>query len=111
MTPKEFQKYLTRDGHCLHCGGDGDDLIPQHRLNRGAGGKNAKAARPSNIITFCSFANQLAESDSEFARRCRDYGWKLHSWQDPSESPVYDLAAGVWYQLDDKFRRSIHPGS
>lgn len=107
MTPKQFAKFLTRDAHCLHCGADGDELIPQHRLNRGHGGKNAKADRPSNIIVFCSFANGLAESNAQFARVCRDNGWKLHSWEDPADRPVFDLVAGVWYRLDDKFGRTI----
>lgn len=107
MTPKQFARYVARDGHCLHCGHDGDELVPQHRLNRGQGGKNAKADRTSNIITFCSYANQLAESNSEFARMCRDYGWKLQSWQNPSESPVYDKTAGVWYLLDDQYHRAV----
>ena len=109
MTPKQFAKFLTRDAHCLHCGADGDDLVPQHRMNRGSGGKNSKANQPSNIIVFCSYANQLAEQNSEFARRCRDNGWKLHSWQDPAATPVFDTVAGVWFALDNKFGRVTLP--
>jgi len=105
MTPKEFKKYLLRDLSCLHCGADGDDLVPQHRLNRGSGGKNSKANRPSNVIVFCSYANGLAESDAHFADVCRLNGWKLRSWQEPSESPVLDAPSGVWWLLDDSFKR------
>jgi hypothetical protein len=106
---KEFMKYLQRDQRCYHCGSDGDDLVPQHRLNRGSGGKNAKAAQPSNIIVLCSFANGLAESDAGFARICRDRGWKLHSWQNPATTPVFDVLDGVWYALDNKFGRIVLP--
>lgn len=105
MTPKEFKKFLARDLHCLHCGADGDDLVPQHRLNRGAGGKNSKADRSSNIIVFCSYANGLAESNAQFADVCRLNGWKLRSWQNPSDTPVLDAVSGLWWRLDDKFGR------
>lgn len=109
MTYKEFLKYLKRDQWCYHCGSDGEDLVPQHRLNRGAGGKNAKAAQPSNIIVLCSFANGLAESDAGFARICQDRGWKLHSWQNPETTPVFDVIDDVWYALDNKFGRIVLP--
>lgn len=106
MTPKEFKRYLTRDLHCLHCGADGDELVPQHRMNRGAGGKHGKAAMPSNIIVFCSYANSLAESNAQFADQCRLYGWKLRSWQDPLAEAVYDSVRGEWFMLDDKYQRA-----
>lgn len=109
MIYKEFLKYLQRDQRCYHCGSDGDDLVPQHRLNRGAGGKNAKAAQPSNIIVLCAFANGLAESDAGFARICRDRGWKLHSWQNPATTPVFDVLDDAWYALDNKFGRILLP--
>ena len=109
MTHKEFLKFLTRDQHCYHCGSDGDDLVPQHRLNRGAGGKNAKAAQPSNIIVLCALANGLAESDAGFAKVCRDRGWKLQSWQNPSATPVFDTVSGLWFALDNNFGRTVLP--
>ena len=105
MTPKEFARYFARDKHCLHCGADGDDLIPQHRANRGSGGSKKRDV-PSNIIVFCSQANSMAESNAEFARLCRLRGWKLSSWQEPSAKPVFDAVAGVWWLLDDTFGRA-----
>ena len=107
MTPKEFKKFLARDLHCLHCGADGDDLVPQHRLGRGMGSKNSKAEQVANVIVLCSFANGLMESNAEFARRCRAYGWKLRSFQDPLETPVYDVISGLWWRLDNKFGRTL----
>lgn len=104
MTPKEFRKYLVRDKHCLHCGADGDELIPQHRANKGSGGSKLRDV-PSNIIVFCSEANFMAEANAEFARLCRARGWKLSSWHEPSAEPVFDAVAGVWWLLDDKFGR------
>lgn len=104
MTPKEFKKYLLRDSHCLHCGADGDDLIPQHRANKGSGGSKKRDV-PSNIIVFCSQANSLAESDAVFARSARRFGWKLSSWQEPLAEPVFDAVSGLWWLLDDTYGR------
>lgn len=106
MTPKQFEKYLARDSYCLHCGADDDTLIPQHRANRGNGGSKLRDVT-ANIIVFCSFANGLAESDSQFAIKCRERGWKLHSWQDPAETPVYDTLTGLWWRLDNNYGRTV----
>jgi len=55
VTEKEFRKYLARDNHCLHCGLQDETLVPQHRVNRGAGGSKAKRlSNASNIITLCA---------------------------------------------------------
>lgn len=106
MTPKEFKKYLQRDLHCLHCGATGDDLVPQHRLNRGFGGKNSKASSSANIIVFCSYANGLMESNATFADVCRVNGWKLRSWENPSETPVFDYVLQQWFLLNDRFGKT-----
>lgn len=106
MTSKEFAKFLARDLHCLHCGRSGDDLVPQHRIGRGQGGKNSKAARPSNIIVLCSLANGLLESDARFAREGRQMGWKLLTWQEPEAEAVFNAWTGQWWLLDDGYGRS-----
>jgi hypothetical protein len=100
MTKKEFQKYLDRDRACPHCGTNGPELIPQHRLNRGMGGSKERH-RPSNIIAFCSIGNGLMESSAGFAAMARVMGWKLYAHQDPETSPVR-LFDG-WHLLDDNF--------
>jgi hypothetical protein len=105
MTPKEFAKYLLRDGHCLHCG-ETEAVSPQHRINRGMGGKNAKADKPSNIIVLCSVFNGQIESDASLATYAADMGWKLFSWQDPAAIPVYDMASGIWWIMGNDYRRS-----
>jgi hypothetical protein len=103
MNKKEFQKYRDRDKSCPHCGTTGDELVPQHRLNRGMGGSKERN-RPSNIIAFCSLGNGLMESSSGFASLARSYGWKLYAHQDPSKTPV-KLTDG-WYLLDDNFGKA-----
>jgi hypothetical protein len=107
MNRREFEQFLARDKHCLHCGSTGDDLVPQHRANRGFGGasKGSKLNRPSNLIVFCAEANQLIESDAEWAARARLFGWKLSRWDDPSTRPVYDLPNAIYCILGDDFSR------
>lgn len=105
MTPKEFDKYLRRDKHCWHCGRFWD-LIPHHRANRGAGGKNAKAGQVSNIIAMCAEINGLMESDAEWAATARRYGWKISSFNDPSFQPIYNAYSGDWWILENDFTKT-----
>jgi hypothetical protein len=102
MTPKEFRNYLERDQHCWHCGVE-EDLIPHHRLNRGAGGKNSKANQSSNIIAMCSKINGLMESDARWANKARDCGWKISSYQNPDEIPIFDNTLGKWFIINNLF--------
>lgn len=106
MNRKQFQKFLNRDKHCYHCGSSGDDLVPQHRANRGMGGSKLRE-RPSNVVAFCSLTNGLIESDAQMAQDARWFGWKLETWEDPLETPIYDRSTGHWYLLDDSYGRKI----
>ena len=104
MTPKQFQKYLDRDGgYCLHCGNT-RTLVPNHRINRGMGGSKKRDV-PSNIIVICAELNGLIESVHYFAEQAHSFGWKLSSWENPLEVPVWDSMTGLWYRLDDSFNR------
>jgi hypothetical protein len=105
MTKKEFDKYLQRDLGCWHCGSQGDDLIPHHRLNRGMGSKNSKAEQPSNIIVLCAEANGLLESDADFAERGRKLGWKLRRYEDPSQVPVF--GGSGWWLLGNDYTKHL----
>jgi len=108
VTEKEFRKYLARDSHCLHCGLQDETLVPQHRVNRGAGGSKAKRlSNASNIITLCAYFNYLIEASSEAAVTAQAYGWKLKTWQNPLEVTVYDYVSGNWYLLLNDFTRTI----
>lgn len=103
MTPKQFQKYLDRDRHCLHCGAT-EALAPNHRANRGHGGsKSAEVA--SNVVILCSLFNGLIESDAKAAGMAKRFGWKISRYDNPKEMPVYDVVVGEWFFLNDDFTR------
>lgn len=105
MTPKEFRKYLERDFYrCVHCGLQDDTLIPQHRSNRGMGSVKSRN-RPSNVVVLCSAYNSIIESDSQEARRARENGWKLSSYQDSLFEPLWDAVDRSWWLLDDDYGR------
>ena len=105
MTKKQFQKYLDRDGGCVHCG-DTQTAVPNHRANRGMGGSKERDV-PSNVVVLCSAMNGLIESDSSFAEVARDNGWKLSTGQDPETSPFFDFVAGRWFLADNFYNRVI----
>jgi hypothetical protein len=105
MTKKQFEKYLARDRGCWHCGTEGDDLIPHHRLNRGMGSKNHLANQPSNIIALCANANFLLEADPAFAELGRKLGWKLRNHETPTEVPIF--GHGGWWLLNDDFTKDL----
>lgn len=105
MTPKEFQDYLIRDRQrCVHCGLMDSTLVPQHRKNRGMGGSKKRHV-PSNIVVMCSKFNWLIEADANWAIIAKQRGWKLESWQDPLDTPVYYAHYGKYYLLDNEFHR------
>jgi len=103
MKSKEFQKYLKRDGYCLHCGAT-EALSPNHRAGRGMGGSKV-LDRPANVVILCSAMNLLIESEASVAKLALSRGWKLYRWQSPEEQPVYDAVQGVWFYLDNDFNR------
>ena len=62
---------------------------------------------PSNIVVLCSLYNGLIESQVESAKQAKSYGWKLETWQEPKNEPVYDTLKGEWFLLDDNFGRKV----
>lgn len=106
MNGRKFALYLARDLHCVcGCVGREDTLVPQHRINRGMGGSK-ELDRPANVIVMCSSVNGLIESNATWAKRSRDYGWKLQRWQSPEDVPFYDLATRTWHLIDNDFNRT-----
>ena len=101
MNAKQFQRYLVRDGGCVHCG-ELDAIAPHHRRNRGIGGSK-KLDIPSNIIVMCSLVNFLMESDPKWAQQAREKGWKLRHGETPNESALWHFTRG-WILLDDEFK-------
>ena len=105
MTPREFQKYLDRDGYaCWHCGTT-ETLVPQHRAGRGMGGSKKQTA--ANIIVLCSLFNGLIESDAKAAGMALRYGWKISRYEKPIDKPVYNIVENKWYFLTDNFSRQV----
>jgi hypothetical protein len=108
MTKAERDKVLRRDfGTCYHCGQSDDRVSVHHRINRGAGGKNAKADSLSNLMAMCSEFNGLMESDSASATRARAMGWKLSQYQAPDFEPVYDMSSDSWFILENDGTRHL----
>lgn len=107
MDAKRFRRYLNRDSGCIHCG-ETEAVAPHHRRNRGMGGSKVRDV-PSNIVVLCSVLNGLLESDPFWARKARDWGWKLGPGDDPREVPVWVDVEGVWVWLDDKYGRELVP--
>lgn len=105
MNAKQFQRYLVRDQGCVHCG-ETESVAPHHRANRGMGGSKARDV-PSNVIVMCSMMNTAMESNAKTAEMARDYGWKLRSFEDPAEVPVFYQTLGVWVLLDDQYNLNL----
>jgi hypothetical protein len=101
VNAKQFQRYLVRDGGCVHCG-ELDAVSPHHRLNRGMGGSKTRDV-PSNLIVICSSLNFLMEANSYWAETARQKGWKLRNGENPLDVPVWHYTRG-WVMLDDEFK-------
>lgn len=107
MNGRQFALYLARDLHCVcGCVGREDTFVPQHRINRGMGGSKV-LDRPANVIVMCSSANGLIESNAMWAKRARDYGWKLSRWDSPETTPFWDIATGTWNLINNIYGRTI----
>lgn len=105
MKPKDFARLMARDGGCLHCGLT-EAVSPNHRANRGMGGSKVRDV-PSNLVVLCSWLNGVIESDAQWAAVARSYGWKLNTWQNPLEVPVYDARNREWLLLDDHYGAKV----
>ncbi len=101
---KVMKQLRERDKHCAHCGTT-ETLVPHHRRNRQMGGSKL-LDRLDNLMLICASWNGLIESDAASANQAREYGHKLSSWDDFS-NPVFDIADGLWYKLDDKGGKGV----
>lgn len=103
MNSKQFQRFLDRDKGCYHCG-ETVAVAPNHRANRGMGGSKERDT-PSNIVVLCSWLNGEIESSATMFHLAKHYGWKVSTWETPSDKPVFDFQTGLWYVLDDDYNR------
>lgn len=71
------------------------------------GSSAAHVHAPSNLVVLCSRLNGEIEASVEAIQLARKYGWKLDSWDNPEEVPVFDRMSGVWYLLDNEFGRIV----
>ena len=103
-TPKALLKALdARDGrvcawHGVSCGVD--TLVPQHRANRGHGGRKS-LHRLSNLVWICSALNSEIESDAVTAVLARRTGIKISSHAEPSAEPIDHAVHGRVFLSDD----------
>ncbi len=103
-TPKALLKALDlRDGrvcawHGVACGVD--TLSPQHRANRGAGGRKS-LHRLSNLVWLCSRLNSEIESDAVTAVLARRTGIKISSHAEPTREPIHHAVHGFVLLSDD----------
>ena len=104
MNQKTFEKFLARDGGCVHCGVV-EEAVNHHRANRGYGGSKL-LDKPSNILVMCSELNGLMESDAGWAERARQYGWKISKYAIPELEAVYYPLEDSWYYLDDLLNKT-----
>lgn len=102
---KVRQLIFERDGgKCPHCG-ETEAIGLQHRISKGMGGSKLLDV-PSNLLTFCNTGNAALESDAEFARQGRYYGWKLSRWDNPQADVFFDTTTGYWYTIDNTYGRT-----
>lgn len=62
---------------------------------------------PSNLVVLCSLYNGLIESNAQAALVAKEYGWKLQTWQNPLEIPVFDTQKREWLLLDDQYGSKV----
>lgn len=106
ISKKTRDLVYKRDNYeCAHCGTT-SGLSIQHRINRQAGGSKYRDS-PSNLFVLCLIENQKLEADARAARIARFNGWKLRSYEDPLEVPVWYETEDAWFKLDDKGGRAV----
>jgi len=64
---------------------------------------------PANIVVMCSVFNSLMESHEPSANLARLYGWKLRPWEDPTDTPLWNVGTNSWQLLQDDFTSTTVP--
>ena len=109
-TPKRLLKALdARDGRKCMWHGAGcahDILVPQHRANRGMGGRPSLMVLP-NLLWVCSPVNAWMESMASWAAEARARGIKISTHADPEQVPVRYVDG--WFLLTGNRRDKLTP--
>ncbi|PZE23881.1 hypothetical protein [Curtobacterium sp. MCBD17_028] len=102
LTPKALLIALEqRDGRrSAWTGNESDTLVPQHRANRGMGGRGS-LDRLSNLVWLESDLNGLIESDPEWQQVAVARGIKISGHQDPEDVEVRHAVHGLALLTDD----------
>lgn len=100
-TPKWLLKALDeRDGHrSAEDGVESDTLVPQHRSNRGMGGRRSMN-RLSNLVWLDSIRNGEIEASPQLQREAKRRGIKISGFADPELVPILHHVHG-WCLLGD----------
>jgi hypothetical protein len=101
-TPKPLlAALLKRDGaRSAWTGRESETLVPQHRSNRGMGGRPS-AHRLSNLVWLESEINGLIEADRGWQAEAIARGIKISLFDDPQTVPVVHAIWGKVLLFDD----------
>lgn len=101
-TPAQLLAALEqRDGRrSAWTGNESETLVPQHRVNRGMGGRKS-LHRLSNLVWIESEINGLIESDPEWQAEAVRRGIKVSGHADPEDVAVEHAVHGYVFLADD----------
>lgn len=102
FTKAQVREIGERDGWaCAWLGYDTGRLVPQHRANRGMGGRRS-LNRLSNGLLLDSLINGLIESDADYQAEAIRRGIKISLHADPTLVPVlHAVHHGLVFLTDD----------
>lgn len=101
FTDKQIAAIRARDANrSAWSGNESDTLVPQHRANRGMGGRESMN-RLSNGVLIESEINGLIESDPHWQAEAQRRGIKVSAFSNPATVPITHAVHGV-VRLDDE---------
>ena len=101
---------FSRDeNQCVACGSL-QNLTIHHRVNRGAGGSKLFDS-PAFLLTMCIICNGRFESDVDYARKAKIFGYKIQRNQKeikPETIEVYYCKSNQWFLLNNKGEKTVY---
>ncbi|NMM99400.1 HNH endonuclease [Bifidobacterium olomucense] len=111
-TPETRRQVLGRDGwKCAICGRNIDSYWSgysiHHRLKRSQGHGYKGLHQAGNLLPLCGSGSDGCHGwvHDQAGQIAYQLGYLVHSWQSPTQTPVYYPRHG-WQQLDDDGRRT-----